>query len=59
MLYASSSVIGRSRVGKNVVIGAMALVLNRDVPDDKVVLSGSGGLDIRDNARHVKERRFR
>lgn len=41
------------------MIGAMALVLNRDIPDDKVVLGGVGNLDIRDNTRHVKERRFR
>lgn len=59
VLYAGSSVIGRSRVGNNVVIGAMALVLNQDIPDNKAVLGGSGKINIRDNTRHVRERRFR
>lgn len=59
VLYTGSSVIGRSKIGHNVVIGAMALVLNRDIPDNKVVLSGSGELSIRENTRHVRERRFR
>ena len=59
VLYAGASVIGRSRVGNNVVIGATALVLNRDIPADKVVLGGFGKISIRDNSRHVRERRFR
>ena len=59
VLYAGASVIGRSRVGSNVVIGATALVLNQVIPDDKVVLGGRQGLDLRDNQRHVRDRRFR
>ena len=58
VLYAGSSVIGRSKLGNNVVIGATALVLDRIIPDDKVVLGNVGSLEIRDNTRHVKERRF-
>ena len=58
VLYAGSSVIGRSRVGNNVVIGATALVLNEHIPDNKVVLVGAGDFAIRDNPRHVRERCF-
>lgn len=60
VLYAGASVIGHSRVGNNVVIGANAMVLDRDIPDNKIVLGGcqcSPG--IRENARHVLERRFK
>ena len=59
VLYAGSSVIGRSKVGSNVVVGTMALVLDRDIPDNKVVRGGAGEVVILDNARHVRERRFR
>jgi serine O-acetyltransferase len=59
VLYAGSSVIGHSRVGSNVAIGAMALVLNRDIPDNKVVIGGSGHISVRENPLHVRERRFR
>jgi len=52
-------VIGHSRVGNNVVIGAKSLILNCDIPDNKVVLAGYQRLNIRDNPRHVRERRFR
>jgi len=58
VLYSGSSVIGRSKVGNNVVIGTKALVLDRDIPDNKVVTNGSADLDIRENTRHVRERRF-
>jgi serine O-acetyltransferase len=59
VLYAGASVIGRSRIGNNVVIGAHSLILNTDIPDNKVVLAGYQRLNIRDNPRHVRERRFR
>jgi serine O-acetyltransferase len=59
VLYAGASVIGRSRIGNNVVVGANVMLLDRDVPDSKVVLGGASDLQIRDNVRHVLERRFR
>ena len=59
VLYAGAAVIGRSRIGNNVVIGAKTLILNSDVPDNKVVLATRQQFDIRDNSRHVRERRFR
>ena len=58
-MYVGASVIGHSRVGNNVVIGAKSLILNCDIPDNKVVLAGYQRLNIRDNPRHVRERRFR
>lgn len=58
ILYAGASVIGRSKIGNNVVIGASAMILNRDIPDNKVILGGCSHLNMRDNTRHVRERRF-
>lgn len=59
ILYAGASVIGNSKIGDNVVIGANAMVLNHDVPANKVVLGNHQSLNLRDNSRHVRERRFR
>ena len=59
VLYAKSSVIGRSRIGNNVVIGANTMVLNRDIPDDKLVVGNFPQLEIRENKRHVLDRRFK
>ncbi len=59
VLYAGAAVIGRSRVGNNVVLGAKSLILNCDIPDNKVVMAGYQRLNIRDNPKHVLERRFR
>lgn len=58
ILYAGASVIGHSKIGNNVVIGANAMILNRDIPDNKVILGGYSRLNMRDNTRHVRERRF-
>lgn len=58
ILYAGASVIGRSKIGNNVVIGANAMILNRDIPDNKVILGGCSHLNMRDNTKHVRERRF-
>lgn len=59
ILYAGASVIGNSKIGDNVVIGATAMILNRDIPANKVILGGDKHLNMRDNIRHVRERRFR
>jgi serine O-acetyltransferase len=58
VLYAGSSVIGGSKIGSNVVVGAGAMVMNRDIPDDKIVLANSH-LELHNNPRHVADRRFR
>lgn len=59
VLYAKASIIGRSKIGNNVVIGTSAMALNRDIPDGKVVLFAPDNLKIRDNSKHVLERCFR
>lgn len=59
ILYAGATVIGRSTIGDNVVIGATALIVNQDVPDNMVVLAASQQPDMRENTKHVLERRFR
>lgn len=58
VMYAKSSVIGRCRIGSNVVIGAHALILNTNIPDNKVALGNGTSLQLRDNSTHVLERRF-
>lgn len=58
VLYAGASVIGRCRIGNNVVIGAKAMVLNDDVPDNRIV-GGYRKLGFRENRRHVLDRKFK
>ena len=59
VMYAGARVIGKCRIGSNVVIGAGALLVNRDVPDDTVVVSESAKVRMARNDRHVLDRRFR
>lgn len=59
ILYAGASVIGHSKIGNNVVIGANTTILNRDIPDNKVIHVDYSQLNMRDNTKHVRERRFR
>lgn len=58
ILYAGASVIGNSKIGANVVIGANVMILNRDIPANKVIHGGQQHVEMRDNTRHVRERRF-
>ena len=58
ILYAGASVIGHSKIGDNVVIGANSMILNRDIPANKVILAGYQRLNMRDNTTHVRKRRF-
>ncbi len=58
ILYARSSVLGNSRIGNNVVIGANAFVLNTDVPDGSVVVGQYPSLKLLPNARPVRARAF-
>ena len=46
-MYANSSVLGRCHIGKNVQIGAGALVKNQDVPNDSIVFGQSPNLIIK------------
>lgn len=46
-MYANSSILGRCHIGKNVQIGAGALVKNQDVPNDSVVFGQSPNLIIK------------
>jgi serine O-acetyltransferase len=58
ILYAGASVIGRSTIGNNVVLGAHSVVINQAIDNDKTV-SSTQHLEIHDNRRHVLERRFK
>lgn len=59
ILYAGARVIGPSRVGNNVVIGAGSLVMGRDIPDDSLVRPTSPTFEVVANRIPVLDRRFR
>lgn len=46
-MYANSSILGRCHIGRNVQIGAGALVKNQDVPDNCIVFGHSPNLIIK------------
>lgn len=46
-MYANSSILGESHIGKNVLIGAGALVKNQNVPDNSIVFGQSPNLIIK------------
>ena len=48
-MYANSSILGRCHIGKNVQIGAGALVKNQDVPENCTVFGQSPNLIIKHN----------
>ncbi len=47
IMYANSSILGRCHIGRNVQIGAGALVKNQDVPADSIVFGQSPNLVIK------------
>jgi len=59
VMYAGSTVIGKSKIGENVVLGAKAFVIDRDIPNDSIVMGAFPRLRITPNQRHVLDRRFR
>ena len=46
-MYANSSILGKCHIGKNVQVGAGALVKNQDVPDNSIVFGQSPNLIIK------------
>ena len=46
-MYANSSILGRCHIGRNVQLGAGALVKNQDVPSDSIVFGQSPNLIIK------------
>lgn len=48
-MYANSSIIGRSHVGDNVILGAGALVKDKDIPSNSIVFGQSPNLIIKEN----------
>lgn len=47
LMCSNSSILGRCHIGKNVTIGAGALVKNQDVPDNSIVFGQSPNLIIK------------
>ena len=58
ILYAGSSVIGDCHIGRNVVVGANAMVVNSSVPADSVVVGQYPDHRCLPNRRSVKARCF-
>lgn len=56
-MYAHSSILGNCHIGKNVKIGAGALVKDQDVPDNCLVFGQSPNLIIKEN-KHIKSDNF-
>lgn len=59
VMYAGSTVIGKSKIGDNVVLGANAFVIDRDIPANSIVMGSFPRLHVTPNHRHVLDRRFR
>jgi len=59
-LNAGCCVLGKSNIGNNVIIGAGCIVIDRDIPDNKVVyFSYADGFVVKENERDVMEMYFR
>lgn len=56
-MYSHSSILGKCHIGKNVKIGAGALVKDQDVPDNCLVFGQSPNLIIKEN-KHIKSDNF-
>lgn len=54
-MYAHSSILGNCHIGKNVKIGAGALVKDQDVPDNSLVFGQSPNLIIKENKHRVSD----
>lgn len=59
VLFARSAVLGSCRVGRNVVVGANAFLLNTDVPSDRVVVGAYPQHRVLPITQPVIERMFR
>ncbi len=59
VMYAGSTVIGQSKIGSNVVLGAQSFVIDRDIPDNSIVMGTFPRLRVTPNKTHVLDRRFR
>ena len=49
-----ASVLGDCHIGRNVIIGARALVIDRDIPDDTLVLGMAPDLVLKDNPEDLR-----
>ena len=57
-MYSRSSILGNCRIGKNVKIGAGALIKDQDVPDNSIVFGQSPNLIIKEN-KHIDSDNFK
>ena len=57
-MYANSSILGKCHIGKNVNIGAGAIVKNQDVPDNCTVFGQSPNLIIKKSIWYTRDESF-
>lgn len=50
-MFANSSLIGKCKIGNNVILGAGALVKNEDIPDNTIVFGQSPNLILKQNKK--------
>lgn len=58
VMYSGSSIIGKSRIGDNVIMGANSFVIDAVIPNDSVCLGNYPSNRIIRNNRSVKEQIF-
>ena len=53
IMFANSSVLGKSHIGNNVILSAGAKVVNQDVPSNSIVFGESPNLIIKEKDEHA------
>lgn len=57
--YSRSSIIGKCTVGKNVVFAANSLIINQNIPDNRLVLGTFPNARVIENNKKVLDRLFK
>jgi serine O-acetyltransferase len=58
LLYSNVSVLGKSKIGTNVIIGAGTLLVDRDIPDSSTVFGRGNDLVIKPNSKDLNQEFF-
>lgn len=51
ILFSNASILGKSKIGSNVIISARTQIVNEDVPDNCIVFGKSPNLTIKSEIR--------
>ena len=58
LLYSNASVLGKSKIGTNVIIGAGTLLVDTDIPDSSTVFGRGKDVAIRPNSKDLSREFF-